>query len=183
MLRSEEHLIEYNSDRPNIGLAVIVSSPENFGSHVERRSQHGLSELLVGEQFGETEIGDLDLSVVHEYVGQFEVSMHDLMLVECFEGIEDLEEKLDGFFLGESFILLEILGEVALVAVLKNEVEIVGGLLDVVELDDVSVIAGLEDLDLVLEELQKLALILHALPLMFSRLIALIAISPLSVLL
>lgn len=134
-----------------------MGSPENLGSHVEWRPQHGLSELLIREQFGESKIGYFDLPVVHEDVGKFEVSMHDLMLVEGFEGVEDLKEKLDGLLLGEGFVLLEILGEVALVAVLENEVEIVGGLLDVIELDDVFVIAGLEDLDLVLQELQKFA--------------------------
>ena len=127
-----------------------MGSPKDLGSHVEWRTQHSFSELLIREQFGESEISYFDLPVVHEDVGQFEVSMHDLMLIEGLEGVKDLKEELDGLLLREGFVLLEILGEVALVAVLKDEVEIVGGLFDVVELDDVFVIAGLEDLDLVL---------------------------------
>lgn len=127
-----------------------MGSPEDFRSHVERRAQHGLRELLVCEQFREAEISDFDFAIVHEDVSQFEVSMHDLVLVEGLEGVEDLEEELDGFLLGERLVLLEVLGEVALVAVLQDEVEVVGGLLDVVELDDISVIAGLEHLDLIL---------------------------------
>jgi hypothetical protein len=87
---------------------------------------------------------------MHEDVGKFEVSMHDLVLVEGLEGVEDLEEELDGLFLRERLVLLEVLGEIAFVAVLEDQIEVVGGLLDVVELDDVSVIAGLEHFDLVL---------------------------------
>lgn len=156
-LHAKEHLIEDDSDGPNVSLAIVVGSPEDFGSHIERRPQHGLGELLIGKQFGEAEISDFDLPVVHEDVGQFEVSMHDLVLVEGFKGVEDLEEELDRLLLGECFVLFEILGEVALVAVLQDEVEVVGSLLDVVELDDVPVIAGLEHFDLVLKQLQKFA--------------------------
>jgi hypothetical protein len=87
---------------------------------------------------------------MHEDVGKFEVSMHDLVLVEGLEGVEDLEEELDGLFLRERLVLLEVLGEIAFVAVLEDQIEVVGGLLDVVELDDVSVIAGLKHFDLVL---------------------------------
>jgi hypothetical protein len=87
---------------------------------------------------------------MHEDVGKFEVSMHDLVLVEGLEGVEDLEEELDGLFLRERLVLLKVLGEIAFVAVLEDQIEVVGGLLDVVELDDVSVIAGLEHFDLVL---------------------------------
>lgn len=87
---------------------------------------------------------------MHEDVGKFEVSMHDLVLVEGLEGVEDLEEELDGLFLRERLVLLKVLGEIAFVAVLEDQIEVVGGLLDVVELDDVSVIAGLKHFDLVL---------------------------------
>ena len=49
------------------------------------------------------------------------------------------------------------MGEIALVAVLEDEVEVIGGLLDVVEFDGVLVVAGPEHLDLVLEQFEELA--------------------------
>ena len=94
---------------------------------------------------------------MHEDVGEFEVAMHDLVLDEGLEGVEHLEEELDGLILLQGLLLLEVLHEVALVAVHEDEVEVVGGLLDIVELDYVYVVAGLEDFDLVFEELHELA--------------------------
>lgn len=46
---------------------------------------------------------------MHEYVRQFEIPMHDLVLVECLERIEDLDEEFYGLLLGERFVLLEVL--------------------------------------------------------------------------
>lgn len=94
---------------------------------------------------------------MHEYIRQFEIPMHDLMLIKGFECIQDLYEELNGLFLRQCLVLLEVLREIAFVAVLKNEVEVVGSLLDVVQLYDVFVIAGLEHFYLVLEQFQELA--------------------------
>ena len=66
---------------------------------------------------------------------------------------------------------------VAVIAILHHEVEMVCGFLDGVELDDVRVVAGLQDLDFVLEEFVELACIARGVPLMVSRLMALIATS------
>lgn len=43
------------------------------------------------------------------------------------------------------------MGEVSFVAVLEDEVEIVGSFFNVVQFDDVAVVAGLQDLYLVLK--------------------------------
>ena len=73
------------------------------------------------------------------------------------EGVENLDEALDGLVLGEFLLVLEVGTQVTLVAVLEDEVDVVGGLLDVEELDDVVVPAGLQHFDFVLEELRELA--------------------------
>ena len=114
---------------------------------------------------------------MEEDVGQFEIAMHDFVLDEGFEGVEHLDEILDCFILGEGLFLLEEGHEVALIAVLGDEVEVVGSFLDVVESDDVPVITGLEHLDFVLEELHELPCISNAIPLMCSLLMALMAMS------
>lgn len=120
---------------------------------------------------------------MHEDVGELEVPVHDLVLIKGLEGIEDLDEELNGFLFGERFVLFEILGDVAFVAVLEDEVEVVGSLLNVVEFDDVLIIAGLEDLNFVLKEFEELAWVGGEVPLMFYRLMALMAMSVLSSLL
>ena len=83
--------------------------------------------------------------------------MHDLALDEGLEGVEDLHEVLQRLLLGQLLLVFEIGEQVALVAVLEYEVDVVGGLLDVDEPDDVVVLAALEHLDLVLEEFGELA--------------------------
>jgi hypothetical protein len=117
---------------------------------------------------------------MHEDVGEFEVTVHDLVLIQGLEGIQYLDEELYRFLLGEGLFLLEVLREIAFVAVLEDEVEVVGGLLDVVQLDDVAVVACLQYFDLVLQQFQELACVGVGVPLMFSRLMALMAMSELS---
>lgn len=43
---------------------------------------------------------------MHEYIRQFEISMHDFMFAECFESIEYLYEEFDGLFLTKSLLFL-----------------------------------------------------------------------------
>ena len=99
------------------------------------------------------------------------------MLGEGLEGIEDLAKVLDDLLLGELALLAHLGQHVAVIAILHHEVEMVCGFLDGVELDDVRVVAGLQDLDFVLEEFVELACIARGVPLMVSRLMALIATS------
>lgn len=120
---------------------------------------------------------------MHEDIGQFEVPVHNLVLDDGLEGVENLDKKLDGLFFGDGFVLLEVLLKIALVAVLEDEIEIIGSFLYIVQPDDVFIIASPEHLDLVLQQLQKLPCIGPFLPFMFSRLMALMAISVLSTLL
>lgn len=60
-------------------------------------------------------------------------------------------KKLNGLLLRECLVLFEVLREVSFVAVLKDEVEIIGSFFNVVQFDNVAVVAGLQDLDLVLK--------------------------------
>ncbi len=93
---------------------------------------------------------------MHENVGQFEVPMHDFVFDEGLEGTEDLDKELDGFLFWEGLIFFEVLAQISLVAVLQDEVKVIGSLLDVIQLDDASVVAGSEHFDLILEQFQEL---------------------------
>lgn len=72
------------------------------------------------------------------------------MLIQSLEGIQNLYEKLHSLLLGQCLVLLEILREIPLIAVLKNEVKVIGSLLDIIQLYDVFIIASLQHLYLVL---------------------------------
>lgn len=89
-------------------------------------------------------------------VSELEVPVHDLVLDEGLEGIEDLAEVLDDLFLREQSFLPDLGEHISSIAVLEHEVVVVGGLLEGVELDYVRVVAGLQHFDLVLKQFVKL---------------------------
>ena len=62
---------------------------------------------------------------MHEDISQFKISMHYFIFDDCFEGIEDLYEELDSLFFRDGFIFFKILLKISLIAILKNEVEII----------------------------------------------------------
>lgn len=86
---------------------------------------------------------------MHEDISQLEIPVHNLILDDGLESIENLYEKLNSLLFRDGLILLEVLLKVALVAVLKDKIEIVGSFLDIVQSDDIFIIASSEHLDLV----------------------------------
>lgn len=93
-----------------------------------------------------------------ENVGKFEVAVHDFVLDKRFEAVEDLEEEVHGFFLGEVLLGFQVLLQISFVAVLHDEIDVVGRFLDIVKLDDVVIVAGLQYFDFVLKQLGEFAL-------------------------
>jgi hypothetical protein len=98
---------------------------------------------------------------MHEDIGQLKVSMHNFVLDEGLKGVDDLHQILDGFVLVEVLFLFESDRQVPLIAVLNDEIEVIGSLFNVIKLDDISIITGLEHFDLVLQQLHKLAYWCH----------------------
>lgn len=90
---------------------------------------------------------------MHEDICEFEVSVHYFVFSKCFECVENLYQKLNGFFFIDSFVFLEILREVSFVAILKYEIEIVSSFFDIIQLDNVLIVAGPQDFDFVLQQL------------------------------
>lgn len=66
---------------------------------------------------------------MQQNISQFEIPVHNLILDESLKGVEDLHEVLYGFVLAEELLLLDPYHEIALVAVLEYEIDVVGGLL------------------------------------------------------
>ena len=102
-------------------------------------------------------------------VSQFEVTVQNLVVKQVVEAVYALAKDLDGLLLSQVPSLLDIRVQVAVVAVLQDQVVVVGGLLHVVELDDVMGLAALQNLYLGLKQLLKLACLVHFVPLTFSR--------------
>ena len=79
MLHTEQHLIEDHPNRPYICLRVVGGLSEYFRGHVQGGAKHGVGVLFRGEELGEPEVCDFDLSVMEKDICEFEISMHDLM--------------------------------------------------------------------------------------------------------
>ena len=86
-------------------------------------------------------------------ISQFKIPMHDFISDDSFEGIENLYKELDGLLFRDGFIFLEILLKISFVAILKDEIKVVGSFFDVVQSDDVFIIAGPEYFNFIFEQL------------------------------
>jgi hypothetical protein len=103
---SIEHFVETGADGPDVCLGVVLAVAEDFGGHVEGGAEHGGGVVLSGQQFGESEVGDLDVVAVEEDVGELEVPVHDLGVDKGLEGVEDLPEVLQHLLLWQPSPLL-----------------------------------------------------------------------------
>ena len=106
---------------------------------------------------------------MEEDVGELEVAVHDLVLDEGLEGVEDLAEVADDLVLREHALPAHLGEHVAPVAVLQHQVVVVRRLLERVQLDDEGVVARLQHLYLVLQQLVELPCVSHPVPFMRSR--------------
>lgn len=79
--------------------------------------------------------------------------MHDVILIELFEGFEQLPKDNERLILLERLLLLKQGLESAAVAVLINKVKVVGRFQSLDESDDVLVLESGEDIDFVDGEL------------------------------
>ena len=150
-LLSEEHLVEAYPDGVDIRLTVVLLALNDLGCHVEWGAKDGLGELLFGKQLRETEVRNFDLPVMQQNVCQFKVSVQNLVLDKRSEAMEDLHEELDCFILRELLLAFDVCRKIALIAVLQLKVKVIRCLLQVVESDDVTVVAALEHFNLVLQ--------------------------------
>lgn len=151
---SEQHLVQNDSQRPDVRPYVVDESLEHFWRHVDGRPDHGLRHVTLLQQLlAEPEIGQLDHPVVEEDIGGLEVSMQNVFGMQRLEGIPQLVENLDSFLLVEPALGLDVLSQRSTVTELIDEIVVVGSTEHLDELDDV----GMADLgqngDLVVGEL------------------------------
>lgn len=79
------------------------------------------------------------------------------MLEEMMEAIYDFTQNLNSFFFGKILPFLDIAIQVPIVAIFQHKVVIVGGLLHIVQLDDIVTLTTLQHLYLALEQFFEFA--------------------------
>ena len=166
-MRNTTYFIKARSNGPNIGLIAVFSTGQDFRGHVQGRPQHGGRQLLISQDFSEAKISDLNCAIMFQNVGQFEISVHNIVLNKSFEGIEDLNKILNSLFFREFLFInsfckkkrqakpylphFQILIEVPFIAILDHKINIVGSLLYIIQFDDIIIITAFEDFDLILQ--------------------------------
>ena len=152
--RAVDHLVEAAPQGSDIRLGVVALPLQDFGGHVEGRPQNGVAQKVVADDFGKTEIRDFDVLVVEQNVGQFEIAVHDFVLADFSEALQNLQKEIHGLLFRKSLLLLQEVLQVSLVAVLQHQVDVVLGLFDVDEFDDEGAVQDLQDFDFALQELE-----------------------------
>lgn len=87
---------------------------------------------------------------MHKNIRQLEIPVHDFVLDDGLEGIQNLYKELNGFLLIQGLLLFQINRQIAFITVLQNQVKIIGRFLDIIQFDNVTVITCLQHFDLVL---------------------------------
>jgi hypothetical protein len=71
---------------------------EYLGRHIEGRAYDRFEQLfVVVDGFGEAEVCDLERIVVHEQVGRFHISVHDVPLPQVVKPFQNLPEVVNRF--------------------------------------------------------------------------------------
>ena len=96
----EKHLVKHYSQGPNVSLHRVVLASKNLGSHVDGRPQHSFSHVLSWFQpLAEPKICQLDPPITEQNILRLDVSVHDIVPVKNFKGLEELPENMECLFL------------------------------------------------------------------------------------
>lgn len=111
-----------------------------FGSLGQRSAQISLSHFVT--RLSEPKIADHKRLSVEHHIGEFEVSMHHLVFAQNLEPIHHLLQKIDGLFFRQelSRLLIYVMFEVASVAILKDQIVVIGRLEKVIQMHDVRMV-------------------------------------------
>jgi hypothetical protein len=106
--------------------------------------------------YGKTKICDFQLPVPDEHIGRLDIPVHDVPAGEVLQPLKKLARIGPQFFFGEGTAFPEGFFETAAVAELGDEVAVVGAFEDLDAANDVGVVEGADDRDLLLEQLFQL---------------------------
>jgi hypothetical protein len=155
---SRTELIQRHANTPNITLPNILHLhrlPKNLRCHILRRPSKGYTLLNINNLRSQSKIRNLNLFILDEYIGRFNIPMQKTFGREIMASRHNLLGKVIYFlFITLELVFLDVLFEIFL-AVFKEEIEIVCGFLDIEEVNDVTVLQILQSFVLVLHSLDE----------------------------
>ena len=102
--------------------------------------------------------------MLDEYVSGFQIPVDDWVLMEIFVTSDELFHDEEGFWLWEFLSFLEYVLEWSFIAELLEEIDVIGWLLYIKQLNNILVFYSLHDLDLVFQWIVKLLCIFFDIP-------------------
>jgi hypothetical protein len=118
--------VEQTAQRPNIAFFVVRLFLAELGREVKRSPNHSLGKLVASQNFGYPQIAYLNLLIlVHKDVQSLDIPMQYLILMDVLKTQTYLDEESPNFVLlqGPLILQLEVVVEIAIVAVLHDDVE------------------------------------------------------------
>ena len=94
---------------------------ENLRAHIKRSSHNGLEDGVVSvvEVSCESKVADFKSSCIDEDVSWFEVSMHNIQLIQVFKSSHNIFEEVQGLRLWQSSSFFEVAPKVSFFAELS----------------------------------------------------------------
>ena len=148
---ADNQRIDDDTDRPNVDFVrVTLFAFQHFGRNIVRGTADGTLALTIELEFrGQTEITDFDLHfVVQEEVTELQISVDDAMTVEVLDSRADLVDVALNLELVQSLTPTQKLVERLVLAELKQDVDVLGVLEEVLEADNVVLVQRAMNLDL-----------------------------------
>lgn len=146
---SKHHLIEDDSQWPNIAFSRVLTALQDLRSHVDGASHTRLEHLRaeVIDVFRKSEVADFISTFIDENICWLEVSVNDLFSNEFAKSIQYLAHNFEYVLFFELLSLHEFL-QISIFAELSDDVETVLWTQYILELDDIRMIKSLEQIDL-----------------------------------
>ena len=148
---SDDECVDDYTDGPNVYLiGMTLLAFKHFWCNVIGCSANGSLALTIELKFGsQTEVTNLYFHfVVQEQVSELEVSVDNAMSVQVLHGRTDLSDVTLNFKLMETLASAKEFVETLILTQLKQDVNILGVLEEVLESDDVVVVQAAVDFNL-----------------------------------
>jgi hypothetical protein len=148
-----EKLVVDQADGPEVGFVCVFHSGEDLWGHVEWRADDRFHycAVTVLQVFREAKIPYLTPPLFHQDIRRFEIPMGNLPAHQILKPLHNIPQHFYCLDLSYPLPPLQQASQIALLTVLRHDVHVVRGLVDVVEGDDVLVVEFFHDVNLKVE--------------------------------
>ena len=151
--RAAQECIDYAAQRPQVARECVRLLLEDLRCNIAQSAKRLRGFLIRSNHFGEAKVYELGYrllgSVRHHDIFQFQITMHDAVIVQVFYSERQLISQLSDAVLTEVEVTdLEVVEEIRSGHVVEDDVVVLTVFEEVDEVDDVGMLAHLEHFNL-----------------------------------